>query len=585
MERSGTNDGKPTGESGDRQSPREDGYQSGIGNSKLAEDALLEERRLLTSIIAHIPSGVFWKDRDFRYQGCNKAFAHSAGVARPEDIVGKTDYELAWEQEQADYFRVCDRQVMEEDRPLLEIEEVERQADGRQAILLTSKVPLHDKDGQVCGVLGIDTDISHLKQVENELRQIRVELELRVQERTAELSSINAQLRREIRERERAEEAVKVSEERYRLVSELTSDYAYAIHVDSAGLCRVEWVTDAFARVTGHHPSEMEGRGAWDRIVHPDDLPIAERRIQSLLAGRSVVNEFRIVATDGRIRWVRDHARPMWDEAEGRVVRILGAAQDITDRKQAEEEARQHQAALAQVARLSTMGEMAAQLAHELNQPLCTMMGNAQTAQRLLASPTPDMAELRDALNDIVTFGKHGATVIKRLRDFLRQQQPQPVVLNVQRMIEEIVTFLEADARQHGARIRFDIADDLPTIQGDPIQLQQVLLNLVRNALEAMLALASDLREVTIQARRRQAEGVVISVSDSGPGLPPAVAARAFEPFFTTKPGGLGLGLAICRSVIEAHQGRLWAEPNTQSESHAGTTFSVLLPTIPQGVQ
>jgi PAS domain S-box-containing protein len=132
-----------------------------------------EERRLLTSIIAHIPSGVFWKGRDFRYRGCNQAFARSAGVDRPEDIVGKTDYELAWEKEQADYFRACDRLVMEENRALLNIEEVERQADGRQAILLTSKVPLRDDEGRVCGVLGIDTDISHLKQVENELRQIR----------------------------------------------------------------------------------------------------------------------------------------------------------------------------------------------------------------------------------------------------------------------------------------------------------------------------------------------------------------------------------------------------------------------------
>ena len=544
-----------------------------------AEDALVEERRLLTSIIAHIPSGVFWKNRDFKYQGCNEAFARSAGVACPEDIVGKTDYELAWEKEQTDYFRACDRQVMEEDRPLLNIEEVERQADGRQAILLTSKVPLHDKEGRVCGVLGIDTDISHLKEVELELRETRAELEVRVSERTAELSTANQQLQREIQERERAQEALRASEERYRLVSELTSDYAYAIRVDAAGLCRAEWVTDAFARLTGHQPADMDGRGAWERIVHPDDLPIAQRRMCSLLEGRSVVNEFRIVASDGQVRWVRDHARPTWDDVQARVVRIFGAAQDITARKQAEDEARQHQAALAQVARLSTMGEMAAQLAHELNQPLCTMMGNAQTAQRLLAFPTPDMNELRDALNDIVTFGSHAATVIGGLGYFLRQQQPRPVVLNVQRMIEEIVGFLEADARAHGSRLKFEIADDLPAIQGDPIQLQQVLLNLVRNGLEAMIPLHSDQREVMLEASRCVPEGVEIRVSDSGPGLAPKVVERAFEPFFTTKPRGLGLGLAICRSVVEAHRGRLWVEPNARP----GATFCVLLPAIPEG--
>lgn len=534
-----------------------------------------EQRRLLTSIIAHIPSGVFWKGSDFRYRGCNEAFARSAGVEPPEDIVGKTDYELAWEKEQADYFRACDRRVMEEDRALLNIEEVERQADGRQAVLLTSKVPLHDEQGQVCGVLGIDTDISGQKQVENELRQVRAELETRVRERTAELSSANQQLQCEIRDRVRAEEALKASEERYRLVSELTSDYAYSFVVEPGGTCQVEWLTDAFARISGHSPSEQES-GAWDRIVHPDDLPVVDRRMRSLLDGRSAVNEFRIIAGDGQIRWLRDHARPVWSEAQRRVVRILGAAQDITDRKLAEEEARRHQAALAQVGRLTTVGEMAAQLAHELNQPLCTMVGNAQTAQRLLAAPTPDLAEVRDALNDIVTFGNQAATVIKRLREFLRQQQPQPVVLNVQRTIEEIAGFLEADARQHAARVLFDMADDLPVIRGDRVQLQQVLLNLVRNGLEAMDLRQGGPREIVVQASRSESGDVLIDVIDSGAGLDGETAERIFEPFFTTKPAGPGLGLAICRSIVEAHGGRLWAKANPGR----GTTFSILLPAI-----
>lgn len=545
-----------------------------ITDRKQAEDALLDERRLLTSIIAHIPSGVFWKNRDFRYGGCNEAFARSAGVERPEDIVGKTDYELAWEKQQADYFRDCDRRVMEEDRALLNIEEIERQADGRQAILRTSKVPLHSEDGQVSGVLGIDTDISDLKQVENELRLIRAELETRVEERTAELSTANQQLRREIEDRERVEEALRRSEERYRLVSELTSDYAYAFRVEPDGTCRAEWLTDAFVRISKHAPSQLE-RGDWARITHRDDVPVVERRMRSLLAGRSVVNEFRIVASDGQIRWLCDHARPIWSEGEGRVVRILGAAQDITGRKQAEEEARNHQAALARVNRLTNLGELAAQLAHELNQPLCTMMGNAQTAQRLLAAPSPDLVELRGALDDIVTFGNQAATVIKRLREFLRQQQPQPVLLNVQRMIEEIAGLIEADARQHSARVLFEVADDLPVTRGDPIQLQQVLLNLVRNGLEAMSQAGSQVREVTVRATYARQEGIIIRVSDRGAGLSPEMSERVFEPFFTTKPAGLGLGLAICRSIAEAHGGRLWAEPGPGSE---GTSFSLMLP-------
>lgn len=550
-----------------------------ISDRKRAEDALLEERRLLTSIIAHIPSGVFWKGRDYRYLGCNEAFARSAGVARPEDIVGKTDYELAWEPEQADYFRACDRRVMEEDRALLNIEEVERQADGRQARLLTSKVPLHDREDRVYGVLGIDTDISELKQVESDLRQIRAELEVRVRERTADLAAANEHLRREIAERERAEAAARENEQRYRLVSELTSDYAYSLRVVPGGGCEAEWVTDAFSRMTGHGASELEGHGGWERIVHPDDLPVVERRGQCLRAGRSAVTEFRIVAADGRICWLRDHVRPIWDEAEHRVVRVLGAAQDITARKEAEEEARRHQAALAHVARITTMGELAAQLAHELNQPLCTIVGNAQTAQRLLAAPAPDLDDLRDALNDIVTSGKRAGNVIRHLREFLRRQEPQPLVLNVQRLIEEVAGFLEADARQHRARLRFDIADGLPAIRGDAVQLQQVLLNLVRNGLEAMTGVPEPAREVIIRAGRGDPDGVVICVSDHGPGLERDVAGRVFEPFFTTKPGGLGLGLAISRSIVEAHGGRVWVEPASPS----GTAFLLFLPTILEG--
>ena len=541
-----------------------------------AEDALREQKTLLDNIITHIPGAVYWKDRQYLYAGCNNAFAKKAGAASPQQILGKSDYDLVWRREEADYFRECDRKVMDEDRPLLSMEEPERQADGRQAILLTSKVPLRDKEGRVWGVLGIDTDVSELKRVEAELREMHAELEKRVQERTAELAAANEQLRREVAERERAQEALRASEERYRLVSELTSDYAYALQVEPDGSCRVEWVTEAFARMTGHSASVLEGHDGWLAIAHPEDVPILERRSHSLMSGRSIVSEFRILTADGRTCWLCDHARPLWCEESRRVVRILGAAQDVTERKQAEDEARRHQAALAQVSRLSTMGELAGQLAHELNQPLCTIVGNAQTAQRLLNAPTPSMSEVREALADVVAYGKHAGDVIRRLRSFLRQE-PQIAVLNIQKLIEEVADLAGADARQHHARLRFELADDLPTVRGDPIQLQQVLLNLVRNGLEAMAG-AGEPRELTVRAHSPQAGEVVISVSDSGMGLTDDVAARLFETFFTTKPTGLGLGLPISRSIVEAHGGSLTATPNPDR----GTTFSLKLPAVPE---
>lgn len=551
---------------------------SQVSESQRVEDRLLEQQQLLLSIVSNIPSGVFWKGRDFRYRGCNEAFARSAGVARPQDIVGKTDYELAWDADQADYFRACDHRVMEENRPMLNIEEIERQADGRQAVLLTSKVPLHDRVGNVWGVLGIDTDISELKRVEAELRQVQAELEKRVQDRTSELAEANRQLQSEVAERRRAEEALQISQERYRLISELTSDYAYALQIDEHGNWQIEWATEAFARITGGKPLRLDQRGGWRDLVYVDDLPIMERRWHRLRAGRDAISEFRIMAVDGRTRWLRDHARPTWDAAAGRTVRILGAAQDITDRKQAEEETRRHQDALAHVARLSTMGELTGQLAHELNQPLCTVVGNAQTALRLLTLSTPEVAESVAALNDIITAGKHAGAVIRRLREFVRREQFQPVVLNVPRLVEELADLLQADARRHGATVRFEISDDLPAVRGDPIQLQQVLLNLARNGLEAMADMQAAHRELIVQADSSENNEVVIRVIDRGPGLSEQSAACMFEPFYTTKSGGLGLGLSISRSIAEAHGGRLWADSDPRS--NRGTTLLLALPVM-----
>lgn len=545
-----------------------------ISDRKQADDALQAQRTLLDSIITHIPSGVYWKDREGRYQGCNAAFAHAAGVSHPDDIVGKTDYDLAWEREQTEWFRQCDERVMRTAEPQLNIEEAERQADGRMAMLLTSKVPLRDADGRVCGVLGIDTDISALKAAEADIRRAHDLLEMRVRERTAELATANTQLRREITEREQVQKALHQSQERYRLVAEITSDFAYAFRVESDGSFHTEWVTEAFARLTGHAAAELEWPGGWERVAHPDDRPILQRRTKSLLAGQAITSQFRVVTNDGHVRWLCDHARPTWDERAHRVVRVLGAAQDITSRKQAEEEARQHEAALAHMARLSTMGELTAQLAHEINQPLCTIVGNAQTAQRLLAKEPPDLAEVRAALRDIVAQGNRAADIIHRVRGFLRQQQPKRVVLNIQRMIEDIAAIAETDARRYGGRVEFDLSPHLPAVRGDPIQLQQTILNLVRNGLEAMTASPAGTRVLKVQARAADLGEAVISVSDLGPGLPGSVVARIFEPFFTTKAAGLGMGLVISRSIAETHGGRLWMTPN----AGPGVTFHLALP-------
>lgn len=544
-----------------------------IRERKAAEQRVIQQGRLLAELLANIPSGVYWKGRDFKYQGCNEAFAHAAGVRRPEDIVGRTDYELAWDVEQADYFRAWDRRVMDEKLPRYNIQETERQADGRQAVLLTSKVPLLDAEGQVCGLLGIDTDISELKRVEAELRQTQADLESRVEERTAELASANRQLTVEIAERCRAEEALRVSQERYRMISELTSDYAYALRRNAEDRWEVEWCSDAFRRFNDGITPQLDPGGNWQGLLHPDDAPMLEHRWQRLRSGYAVTSEYRVVTHDGRHRWLRDRARPLKDEITGVVNRIVGAARDITERRQAEDEVRRHQDALAHVSRLSMLGELTGQLAHELNQPLCTVVGNAQTARRLLSAPVPDGNELCSALDDIVAAAKHAAEVIRRLRSLIRQQESQHVILNLARVIEEITGFVAADARRHGALVRFDVADDMPTVRGDSIQLQQVILNLVRNGLEAMAGTDADARELVVRVVRRGHEALV-EIVDRGVGVSAESLRQIFEPFHSTKPAGLGLGLSISRSIIETHGGRLWGESNARG----GATFVMALP-------
>ena len=489
-----------------------------ISDRKLAEERLIQQGKLLASLLANIPSGIFWKGRDFTYRGCNEAFARSAGVERPEDIVGRSDYELAWEPNQADYFRACDRQVMEEARPMYNIQEPERQADGRQAILLTSKVPLLDADGRVWGILGIDTDISELKRAEAELREMKTQLESRVEERTTALAETNRRLQVEIAERLRAEVALRASQERYRLISELTSDYAYSLTRATDGTWQIEWCSDAFTRITGGRAPQLDQTGGWEGLLQPEDAAIMERRWERLQAGRSVTTEYRIITPEGRCCWLQDQARPLWSQEARHVHRILGAAQDVTDRKQAEEQARRHQDSLAHASRLGMLGELTGQLAHELNQPLCTIVGNAQTARRLFGLPEPDVTELRNALDDIVAAGKHAGEVIRRLRSLVSQRESQLAVLNLERLLDEVAGFVESDARRHGAMVRFQIAPSLPLVRGDSIQLQQVVLNLVRNGLEAMVDTDANLRELTLHAARRGRD-VLIGVADRGVGL------------------------------------------------------------------
>lgn len=262
---------------------------------------------------------------------------------------------------------------------------------------------------------------------------------------------------------------------------------------------------------------------------------------------------------------------------------VLTAIVDITARKKAEDELAQQRNELSHLSRVTTMSELSSSLAHELNQPLAIILTNAQAAQRLLAQEPPDVAETRDILADIVTEDERAGEVIRRLRALLKPGQTQRLPLSVNEIIEDVLRIARSDLIGRSVTVHTTLADSPPQVLGDRVQLQQVLLNLILNASDAMAANPPAQRRLTIATAHR--DGLVrISVSDNGCGLP-AEAERIFQPFYTTKKEGLGLGLAICRSIATAHQGRLWAEargaadrPPGSAVATGGTTLHLELP-------
>jgi PAS domain S-box-containing protein len=310
--------------------------------------------------------------------------------------------------------------------------------------------------------------------------------------------------------------------------------------------------------------------------VHPDDRGAVEREVRRALEDRGdYAGEFRVALPDGTERWLASRGRTYLD-ADGKPVRMLGATIDITAHNQAETEAALRRNELAHLSRVATLSELSGSLAHELNQPLAIILTNAQAAQRLLAQQPPDLAEARDILADIVSEDQRAGDVIGRLRSLLKPGDTHMQPLSANDIIEDVLRIARSDLIGRAVTVHLSLADHVPHVLGDRIQLQQVLLNLILNACDAMSANPPARRHLTLATTDRDG-AVRISVSDTGCGLPPD-AQRVFEPFYSTKTHGLGLGLSICRSIVTAHKGQLWAEA-----ASGGATLHLELPTSGEG--
>ena len=380
----------------------------------------------------------------------------------------------------------------------------------------------------------------------------------------------------DITERKQADEALRRSEgylaEAQRLT--LTGSWAW----NAADRQSVYWSQENY-RLFGFDPEGgIPSDEAFYERIHPGDRDRVRKEVflESPNEGSHFDVEFRIVLPGGAIKYVRSTGHPVRNQS-GDLLEYVGTSIDVTERKRADEERerlRQAQLELAHVNRMTTMGELTASLAHEVNQPIAAAVTNANTCLRWLTRDQPDVEEARAAATRIVKDGKRAAEIVSRIRQLFKKGTSERELVDVNDIIREMIVLLRGETTRYKIVVGMELAADLPQVMADRVQLQQVLMNLMINGIEAMKdALVT--RDLDIRSQRMQNEQIVVSVSDSGVGLPPQQTEQIFNAFFTTKPHGTGMGLRISRSIIESHGGRLWAADN----SPRGASFYFTLPT------
>jgi len=381
---------------------------------------------------------------------------------------------------------------------------------------------------------------------------------------------------RDITVRRNAEEALRRSEAQLTIAQEIANLGNYVVHFE--GQTEDYWSPHLY-RVLGRRYGEPY-IGVYDFLqprVHPADRARWQQAKDELdSAGRAMDIEYRITHPDGSLRYVH-HIAQSTRNPSGKILRQVGTLHDITDRRLAEDEARQMQDRIAHFGRISTMGEMAAGIAHEVNQPLTAIATYAQACQRLLAAGSASEDEIASALDHIGAQALRAGEVIRRLRTFVKNREVRRELVDANRLLADVLTLAETDARHHGVHMVLEAAAQSPQVQADVVQIQQVILNLVRNSIDAMADVPEARREILLKTEIDNEGDVQFTVADRGSGVSADVMAELFNPFFTTKPGGTGLGLSISRSIVRAHGGKLWCGPNPGG----GARFFFTLPTVP----
>ena len=502
-----------------------------LTDRRRAEEAARAGEEFVRTVIAAIPCGVFWKDRDSVYLGCNEFFARNGGLASPADIVGMTDYDFDTDPAEIEYFRACDRRVIETGEPLLNVEETLSRPDGRRFTLLTSKVPLRDAGGAVVGVLGVYQDVTELK---------------------------------------RAEDAVRLSERHLRAVVDanpecvkLLAPNGTLLALNPAGLTFAE----------ADHLDDLRGRPIFD-LIAPEDLPAYRELHEAVCRGEPRVLEFGLVGLRGGRRRLSTHAVPL-PGPNGETLH-LGLTRDVTEHRKLEALLRQSQ-------KMEAVGQLAGGVAHDFNNVLAVILGYGDLALRHLAAGHP----AHEPVAEMLRAGERAARLTRQLLAFSRRQPLAPRVFDLNAVVREMESMLRRVIGEDiDLAVRLDPA--LGSVRADPSQVEQVVLNLAVNARDAMPTgghLTIETTNVRLEdGYARDHPGVTaggyvrLAVSDTGCGMTDDVKAHAFEPFFTTKPAGTGTGLGLATVYGVAKQSGGSVEIYT--EPGVGTTFKVYLPRV-----
>jgi PAS domain S-box-containing protein len=419
-----------------------------------------------------------------------------------------------------------------------------RRADGEYRRVLLRAVPWCDEDGNIVKWYGTTTDIEDYKRAETALRRSEAYLV----------------------------EAQKLS---------LTGSFAWNV-----SRREVFW-SDEMYRILGFDRATKSTLELLFQRIHPGDRAFVQATLdRASMDGTDLDIEHRLLMPEGSVKYVHVVGHTVSDETAGIEragidsfgLEFIGAVMDVTTAKRAAEELHEAQAALAHVTRVTTLGELTASIAHEVNQPLAALVANAEACLRWLDRGTPELDQARRSVEMIIKDGHRAGEVIRRARALSKKTDPQMAPLDINDVVHEVIALVQREVFSHRVSLRTELAPALPEVLADPVQLQQVLINLVINGIEAMQPLTDRPRQLVIRSRQEEADQVLVTVTDSGVGISAENADQLFNPFFTTKPSGLGMGLSICRSIIEAHGGRLSASGNIGP----GATFQLALPSYGQ---